>query len=583
MLKIIRLFFLIIGLVLLYSFAFLPGVSQLDAASNNLQIRVVKQGNTIKYKEAVFNLQIAIKDIPKHVCHALIAMEDRNFYHHFGFDLSGIARAVFHKITKTGHSGGSTLTQQLARQLFLSGDRVAFRKIKEILLAIKIEIFYTKREILEMYINRVPLGNGTHGIEAAARYYFQKRAMDLNLYESALLVGSIPSPNRWNYENHKKTAIKRANLVLKVMKQQGYINSINPWQKRVKKGNRILRRGDYISLLDSMRSEIIKHSGDYNGTLVIVTTIDPELQVYAELAIKRNKKKFKQSSASEAALIAMTPDGAIKALVGSIDRRKSTVNHAIQAKRQLGSTFKPFVYLTALKNGWKPNDKISGRRINIRGWHPKNANHHYPESITLMDALAYSSNTATVRLMEKVGRKNVIQTARQLGLNARLSDKPSLALGTGEGTLINITGTYSTFANEGRKVDPYKIVGIRDKMGTILYWRKPKKPHQIVSKKNVRSINKMLRKAILEGTGKKAALPVNIVAGKTGTTQSYRDAWFIGYSAYFVTGVWVGNRDNRPMKKVSGSTLPAEIWRNFMTNTHSGFQLKRKPLPGNVY
>ncbi|WP_420208789.1 transglycosylase domain-containing protein [Candidatus Electronema sp. JC] len=567
--------------MIIYTIEFLPDVHQLNQAEDNIVFLVEKRGDAISFKEVIFNLHVNIEDMPKYLIDAVISREDKGFYDHHGVSLTGIARAIF---KHHGGSGGSTITQQVARSLFLSTNRNYIRKVKEILLAIKIEIYYSKLEILEMYLNNIYLGNGTRGVETAARYYFSKRAKDLTLWEASLLVGSFPNPRKRNYKYHKDIAERCAVDVIHKMKKHGFIENNEKIFKSIRKGKKVLYRTDHICLFDAVVPEIKKISKIKNtkdGSLFVLTSFNPELQVYAELSIKKRLDTFKKLNVSEAAFIALDTSGAIKAMVGSLDRKKSTFNHAVQAKNQMGSVFKPVVYLSAIENGWKMSRKISGKHISVNGWSPKNNNHQYPSSITLEKALYSSCNTATVRLMEKVGRKNIIKTAKKLGFNdSSLPDNPTLALGTGEATLRDITKIYSVFASGGQKISPYTINGIRDGYGTILYWRTAEKENVILDEKYVHDINKALREVIQKGTGRKAAVKSVQVAGKTGTTQNNRDAWFVGFSAHLVAGVWLGNRDNSPMKNVSGSGLPAEIWSHFMTNAYYGLGLpKDKPLP----
>ncbi len=561
----------------------LPDLVQLEKLANNLTIKVEKQGDELRFREVISNLQISFEDMPKHLVDALLTREDRRFYDHWGVDIIGLGRAVVHHLTGTGRSGGSTLTQQLAKNILFSPERSLHRKFKELALAVKLELTFSKDKLLEMYLNRIYFGRGTNGVETAARKYFRKRAKDLNIMEAAILVGSIPAPEARNYLRHKETALRHARSVLNDMQARGVLPTPPDRVPGVRMGSRRLRTVDHMAILDALRGEIRAHAADRDGLLTVVSSIDPELQVYAELAVKRNLGRVgPRLDATEAALVALGPDGAVRAMVGSADRARSTLNHAMDTRRQLGSVFKPIVYLAALENGWTPDSAISGLPVTIDGYAPRNADGEYPAHLTLRDALADSVNTAAVRLQESVGRPWVINTARRLGLHSELPDQPGLALGTCEGSLLDITAVYGVFANGGHTMKPYLLTGIRDKLGTILYWRDPPSAPQVVQSVHLAQLNDLLTAVVDRGTGQAVKAPLGHyrVAGKTGTTQQHRDAWFVGFSAHLTAGVWVGNDDNQPMRGVTGGGLPATIWADFMRNSHFGTRLPARPLAG---
>ena len=568
----------------LWLFWSLPNVSQLEKFASNLQIVVDKQGDNIQFREAIFNIQVSFEDMPQHLIDALLTREDRRFYEHHGVDFRGLGRAVVQNITNTGRGGGSTLTQQLAKNILFSSDRSMLRKIKEAALALKLELTLDKDKILEMYLNRIYFGRGTNGVETAARKYFNKRAKDLNVREAAILVGSIPSPQTRNYERHRERSLEYAESVLNDMEQRGVLpiprNQVPP----VQPGNRRLRTIDHIAVLDALRDDIRSIAIGRDGQFTIVTSIDPELQVYAELAVRRNMTgEGYQRGAGEAALVALAPDGAVVAMVGSVDRRRSTLNHVFDTRRQYGSVFKPIVYLTALEQGWQADNTISGAPLDINGYQPRNYDDNYPMVLTLNDALKRSVNTSVIRLQEQIGRDKVIDTARRLGLEADLPDMPGLALGVGEGTLADITAVYATFADGGLEVEPYLLVGIRDRQGNLLYWHPQPAMPRVIDEDEVAELNAMLADVAETGTGRASQryLADHPLAGKTGTTQDYRDAWFVGFSAHLTAGVWVGNDDNAPMRNISGGDLPTRIWSDFMRNAHYADNLPVKPLFGN--
>jgi penicillin-binding protein 1A len=560
----------------------LPGLSQLEKVASHLELVIRKQGEQIELRQAITNISVPLSELPAHLRDALLTMEDRRFYEHWGIDYRGIGRAVLHALEGRRESGGSTITQQLAKNLFLSPRRTLWRKLNEALLALKLEVYYSKDELLELYLNSIYFGRGANGIESAARRFFGKRSRELGLWESALLVGSLPSPENWNVESDPEAAAARAELVLEAMRAAGTLPESAQVPRRVERGDREWHRVDHVALLDSMREELLRHTAGRDGEMVVITTIDPELQLYAELAVRRNLDSDGARAVSQGALLALGPDGAVRAIVTTADRSLSTMNHVTQTRRQLGSVFKPIVYLAALENGWKPEDRISGGRLDIDGWAPRNWSGDYPAELTLTEALVSSQNTAAVRLQEALGRQRVIELARRLGMGARLPDEPGLALGIGESTLMDVTSVYGVFASGGERSTPYQVHGIRAPSGRILYWRRPEVPRRVAALSHVTELNRMLAEAVYRGTGKNAAIPTHRVAGKTGTTQDSRDAWFVGYSAYLTAGVWVGNDDNTVMPGVSGSGLPARIWRNFMANAHESEQLEPQPLAGGV-
>lgn len=544
-----------------YSTLTLPSLEQLEHVASHAQIRVHKKGQELEFVEIILNPQLRREQIPQALVDALLTQEDRNFYHHFGIDLRGLARAVV--LLGEGHqSGGSTLTQQLAKNLFLSQERTLARKARELLLAIKLERNFSKDEILTMYVNRVHLGNGVNGLAAATRYYFSKGPADLSPYEAALLVQSIPRPERSNWEDNPGLAKERAERLIEAMREQGLLEG--PVAKRVTFGGRGPQKVSAMSILDAIRGEILELAGERDGPMVVITTLEPELQMYAERVVSRFGPEIRARGGNEAALVAMAADGAIRALVPNIDRAESTVDHTL-VHRQLGSLMKPITYLAALEGGAAPTDTVSGARLTIDKWSPHNANDRYPERLTLSEALAGSYNTAAVRVLEAAGRDKVIALARRLGLEAPLRDHPMLTLGVGEGTLRNITQVYNAFTNGGRPARPYAVAGLRDLRGNVLAWRAAAVAPPVVDPAPLARLDAMLQAVVRQGTGQGAAVPGRTLAGKTGTTDAFRDAWFVGYTPGLTTGVWVGNRANEAMSHVSGGSLPAQIWREFMT------------------
>ncbi|MFC7332669.1 transglycosylase domain-containing protein [Rhodocista pekingensis] len=525
---------------------------------------------------------VDVTQLPPHLVNAVIATEDRRFWSHFGLDPIGIARAAVTNY-RAGRvvQGGSTLTQQLAKNLFLTPDQTLKRKVQEALLAVWLERRYSKQEILTAYLNRVYLGAGTYGVDAAARTYFNKPATELTLRESAVIAGLLKAPSRYTPAANPDRALERAEVVLRAMLDQGYINEAEmraaldiPPVPRRKPGSE--GEGRYFAAW--VADQVAAFVGPDHGDLVVYTSFDPAIQRAAEshvAALLRGPGA--EARVGQAAVVVMTPEGAVKALVGGRDYGESQFNRATQALRQPGSAFKPVVFLSALEMGWTETSTVMDAPYRKGKWAPENYDGKYRGEITLRDALAHSVNTATVRLLEASGVDNAISVARRLGLTSTMRRDLSLALGTSEVTLLELTGAYATFANRGRAVMPYAILEIRDANGQLLYQRRGSGAGYAVSGPEVAAMTRLLLAPIAYGTGGAARLD-RMAAGKTGTTQDYRDAWFVGFTADLVAGVWMGNDDGAPMKRITGGTLPARLWHDVMMAAHTG--LPPRDLPG---
>jgi penicillin-binding protein 1A len=482
---------------------------------------------------------------------------------------------------RAGHlvQGGSTITQQLAKNLFLSPERNFGRKIRETLLALWLEHRFSKDEILEIYLNRVYLGAGAYGVDAAAHRYFGKSAKSLDLFESAVIAGLLKAPTRFSPANDRERAAARAAQVLDRMVETGAITTADAAaaEKRgpslaATLGNRPGTRyfADWIA-------EQVRDFATADRDLTIRTTLDPRLQAAAEAAIgDALAKNGGKLEVGQGALVAMTPDGAVQAMVGGRDYGGSQFNRATQAQRQPGSSFKPFVYLAGLEAGLRPSDHFVDAPIRIGNWEPHNYLDRYQGDVSLSEALAQSINTVAVQVAQRAGPANVVAAAGRLGITSPLAPDASIALGTNEVNLLELVSAYAPFANGGTGVIAYAINEIKDNGGKVLYRRSGSGPGQVVAPDLVAMMDTMLAEVIGHGTGKAAALP-RPVAGKTGTTQDYRDAWFIGFTADLVAGVWFGNDDNAPMKKVTGGSLPAVAWRSFMLAATKDMPVR--PLP----
>ncbi len=518
---------------------------------------------------------IPLQEIPLNMINAVLATEDARFYQHFGVDVQGTMRAaVANAQAKTVVQGGSTLTQQLAKNLFLSPERSLRRKIHEAFLALWIEARLSKNEILKLYLDRSYMGGGAYGVEAAAQFYFGKSIRDVSLQEAAMLAGLFKAPSNYAPHINIDAARSRANVVLHRMVDTGAISQGELFAA-VREPASVAKDPGYYSpdyFMDwayEETLEILKRQGlESDYVIEVKTTIDPGLQRFAQETVNRMiDENAETRHATEAALVTMEPTGAVKAIVGGRDYEKSQFNRATDAQRQPGSAFKPFVYLAALRKGYRPNSVVYDRPISIRGWSPKNYNRRYRGRVSLTTALAKSINTIPVHIAQAIGRRSIIETAKAAGLESELRPNASMPLGTNEVTVMDITGAYATFANGGRHSKSYTILEIRRPNGDLLYDRKRHETETaklVIAPSDISDLNYMLNQVVMNGTARRAQLGFTPQAGKTGTTQAYRDAWFIGYTSHFVTGVWFGNDDYSSTKKVTGGNLPAMAWKEIM-------------------
>lgn len=552
----------------------LPNIDDLNKFIKMPSILVKAQnGRIIGSFGDIYGDYISFEEFPTSLVDAVIATEDRNFYYHFGIDPFGLARAMIANV-RAGHvvQGGSTITQQVAKNVFLTPERSLARKLKEMLLAFKLEYRFTKQDILSIYLNRVYLGAGNYGADAASRRYFGKSARDLELPESAILAGLLKAPSRFAPTSNPKLSKKRAEQVLLNMEDAGFLS-----EKQTKRALEDLaqtmsgkQRDSQSSMYfaDWIADQLPEYVGNVQDDIVVVTTLDPDMQMMADKAIADVlDKEGEKSSVSQAALVAMSEDGAVRVMVGGRSYGESQFNRATQSQRQPGSSFKIFVYLAGLEAGLTPSSLIEDEPLSIpipRGvWHPKNYTGEYRGLITVKEAVTDSINTVAVRVAQEVGVDNVISVARRLGINSDLEPVPSIALGSTEVSLLEMTTAYDHLAANGALIYPYGILTITTTGGKELYARKSSRNGQVLSSGVVGMMNEMLMSVTTNGTGRRAQIG-RPIAGKTGTTSDYRDAWFIGYTADLTAGVWVGNDDNTPMKKVTGGGIPAGIWHNFM-------------------
>src|SRR3954462_8202878 len=563
--------------------AHLPAIQALEIPKRPPTIEITGlDGSVLATRGEMPGANVLLKELPPYLPKAFIAIEDRRFYSHHGVDPLGILRAAVADVLHRGVSqGGSTLTQQLAKNLFLTQERTLQRKLQEVELALWLERKHSKAQILELYLNRVYFGSGAYGVEAAAQRYFGKSAKNVTLTEAAMLAGLVKSPSRLAPNRNPEGAEKRAQIVLAAMADAKYITAAQAQASIARPLINVKPVGaGTINYVADWIGEVLDDLvGQIDESIKVETTIDPKLQSVAEAAIiDELAAKSVKFNVSQGALVAMTPDGAVRAMVGGRNYSDSQYNRAVTAKRQPGSAFKPFIYLTAIEGGLTPETIRQDAPLDLKGWKPENYGHEYFGAVTLTQALAMSLNTVAVRLGIEVGPKNVVRTAHRLGISSKLDANASIALGTSEVSLTELVGAYVPFANGGQGVSPHVVNKIRTVEGNkILYARQPDQLSQVVDPRSVAMMNTMMQETLLSGTARKAEIPGWMAAGKTGTSQDFRDAWFIGYTAQLVTGVWLGNDDNSPTKKATGGGLPVEVWTRFMRAAHQNVPVAALP------
>ncbi len=548
-------------------------------------IRIISDnGKLISNRGKMGGEAVSIRELPYYVPAAMMAIEDKRFMTHFGVDPIGILGAMRINLSEgrgpLSGNGGSTITQQVAKNLFLTPEQTISRKIQEALLAIWLENKYSKNDILELYLNRVYYGAGAWGIEAATQRYFGKSARNLSLGEAAILAGVLKAPSRLSPDKNPEEAAKRARIVLNAMAADGYISEEEAKAAAIDPNKRIRTKvvGAEYYVADWVEALMQSYIGDIEQDVIVTTTIDWDLQKYGEFIIREVVLEYgEEKNFSQGALVAMNTDGTIRAIVGGTDYAKSQYNRAVTARRQPGSSFKPFVYLAGLEAGLTPESILQDEQFTYKGWSPKNYSNEYIGAVRMRDALVNSLNTVAARLAIDLGAQTVVNSAMRLGISSPLKPVPSIALGTQEVSLLELTAAYAPFANGGIGVIANIITKIETTEGEVLYENIPAGPGRVIEPQYVTMMNDMLSSAISLGTGKKAKLDGWQIAGKTGTTQAFKDAFFIGYSANMVTGIWIGNDDGTPMKGVGGSSYPAILWTEFMEKAHQG--LSPSPLP----
>ncbi|MBW8734265.1 MAG: PBP1A family penicillin-binding protein [Asticcacaulis sp.] len=529
---------------------------------------------------------VDIDELPSYVPLAFVAIEDRRFFTHPGFDPMGMGRAIVRNAFRhkgSNLAGGSTITQQLARNLFLSADQNVKRKVQELMIAVWLEHKYTKKQILALYLNHVYFGAGAYGIEAASERYFNKQAKNLTVGEAAMLAGLMKAPNSYSPLSDKERAGKRATIVLNEMVDA---KVITPEQRTdalshpitVSKSLATAHAQYFIDWLDSNVRALV---GDPKEDLIVETTLDLPIQTDAERAVQTIMSRDVKRGVQQAAVVSVDGEGRIRAMIGGVSYADSQFNRATMAFRQTGSSFKPFVYLTAMEAGYQPTTPVVDEPYSIGDWSPQNFEKSYMGLIDLQTALAESINTVAARLANDVGRDRVAATAHRMGITSKINTDPAMALGTSEVTPLELAQAYVPFSNGGFKATAHGIIRIRTASGQLLYQYRDSNQDggrvQVVNNPPLTEMNQMLRGVVQHGTGAGVNIPGYDLAGKTGTTSDFRDAWFAGYTGGFVTIVWVGRDDNTPMKKVTGGSTPAAIWKTYMISALKRIQVS--PIP----
>jgi penicillin-binding protein 1A len=563
-----------IGAIILIGI-YLPPIQSLEIPKRPPSIQIVDfNGRLIATRGEFYGEPLSLKELPRHVPQAFIAVEDRRFYSHHGIDPVGVLRALYANVLRRGVAqGGSTITQQLAKNLFLTQERTLTRKVQELALALWLEHKFSKTEIIELYLNRVYFGAGAYGIEAAAQRYFNKPARNLTVAEAAMLAGLVRSPSRLAPNHNPAGAERRAQTVLAAMVDMNFVSDETAKAALMRPARvvKVAGAGSVQYVADWVMDVLNDVIGRVEQDIVVETTLDPMLQAAAEKVLSdelaRNGEK---AGVGQGAIVSMTPDGAVRALVGGRNYAESQFNRAIAAKRQPGSAFKPFVYLTAIERGLTPDTVRDDKPISIRGWKPENYSREYHGPVTLKQALAMSLNTVAVRLAQEFGPTAVIRTAHRLGISSKLEPNASIALGTSEVSLLELVAAMAPFANGGFAITPYVIERVRAADGKTIHVRERQSLGRIIEPRYVAMMNTMMHETLATGTARKASLAGWPAAGKTGTSQDFRDAWFVGYTGHLVTGVWVGNDDNSPTRKTTGGGMPVELWTRIMKPAHQG-------------
>ncbi len=544
----------------------LPAFSKAIYVERQTGVKILAEdGRELTSYGALFAKPVEVDKLPKYVPQAIIDTEDRRFYKHGGFDFIGFIRAMSINVIKRRYAqGASTITQQVAKNLFLTQEKSIKRKVQEFLLARWLEKHFSKKQILEIYLNRVFFGSGAYGLNTAAKRFFNKDAKRLNLHEAAILAGALKAPSRYNYLRNKKQALERAEVVLSLMQRAGTITKAEreaALKQPVGQGEGKILGVRYFG--DYVMSELSDKLPQYDDDVYVLTTLNYDLQQRAEYLLRKHLRAHQKDKVSEGAVVILDRNGAVKAMAGGYDYNKSQFNRATQALRQAGSSFKLFLYLAAFEKGFKPDELISDEPIKIGNWEPQNYDKRFHGAVSIKQAFAQSLNVATVDLATYLSLDDIIDMALKLGITSGVKDEPSIILGASEVKVIDMAAAYTATVNGGYAVTPYAIKKITDTDGEVLYQHQVETKTKVLSDQTLEYINLLEREVVLSGTGKRAQ-KVKDARGKTGTSQNYRDAWFIGSNDRYTAAVWIGNDDNSPMKEIGGGTVPTEIWADIM-------------------
>lgn len=553
----------------------IPSRQEIYSATRAPAIRFYDMnGDFIASRGPQYGEKVRLDQLPDYVPQAFLAAEDRRFYRHGAIDLWAIARAAYanHKAGRIVE-GGSTITQQLAKGMFLTPEQHVKRKIQEAALAYRLEKIFSKDEVLQLYLDRIYFGANTFGLDGAARTYFGKSANQLTLSEAALLASLPKAPSRMALHRNMDGALARQRLVLERMRGEDWIGDGEMAQALANRpqlaATALANEGDEGYLIDYAQAEVLRMVGENSPDLAVTLTVDPRLQKAGADVLRRIvETDGKASGASQGAMVAIDSTGAIRTMVGGVDYGKSVFNRAVQARRQPGSSFKPFVYAAAIEKGVLPTDIRQDEPVKIGDWEPKNYGGRYRGAVTVETALAQSLNTVAVRLGEEVGTDAIANLASRFGITT-LPRNPNLSvsLGAYEVPLIEMTSAYQVFQQGGNRITPFIVAEIRTVDGQTLFTHQTASPVPAYDVHWASMMVKMMQKVVTEGTGARANFG-RPAAGKTGTSQNWRDAWFIGFTPDYVAGVWVGNDDDRPMNQVTGGQVAAAIWRDFMSTAH---------------
>jgi len=550
----------------------LPNTEHLTGPETPLSITVLAtDGSEVATVGEMWGELVPAREMAPVLPEAVLAIEDRRFYTHGGIDAFGVIRAAWQNAVEGRVvAGGSTISQQVAKLVFLSPERTVRRKIQEAMLAFWLEREFTKEEILTIYLNRAYFGAGAYGVDAAARRYFGRSARDLDLVQAVMIAGLLKAPSRYSPANDLALARERAGLVVDAMVDAGFLGKDEgaAAQARVKGLAVAPRSGPAAGyFVDWVREQVPGYVGRDHGALRVFTTLDPARQRAAQAALAETLAAAgKARKIGQGALVALDENGAVRAMVGGRDHATSVFNRATQARRQPGSAFKTVVYLAGIEAGLAPDDRVEDAPITVGGWSPRNYDGEYRGPVTVREGFARSINTVAVRVGLRAGVKRIRETARRLGIESTLPADASIALGTGEVTLLELTSAYVALANGGARVLPHGIAEIRNRAGDVLYSRAGSGAGRAAKIPAVAAMHDLLAATVANGTGRNARLPQGLgpAYGKTGTSQKFRDAWFVGWAGGLSTGVWLGNDDGSAMDEVTGGSYPAQIWRRFM-------------------